>query len=391
MDFLPSLNIADYTYELPNYKIADQPVIPKHNSKLLIYKEGNITDTTFINIGQNLPANSRLVFNNTKVIPARLFFQSSSGHHIEVFLLSPLNDSWTRWECLVGNRKKFTENETLSANAQDITLFVNWINRDLNTIQISSDSNLSMPELIDIFGRIPLPPYIKREAQQSDNVNYQTVFAQSPGAVAAPTASLHFTNEVVQDIKDRGIAMAEVTLHVGLGTFKPVTATTTADHNMHTEKFVISESFVSQLLSNPKSLIPSGTTSMRVLESLFYVGASALLNLPNPQIVSRDVGFNPIYIGISLEEALESLLSLIRQNRGELHGETSIFILPGFPFKLSSALITNFHQPNSTLLLLVSAFIGEDWKKVYQHALENNYRFLSYGDSSLLFSSHLKG
>ncbi len=385
MDFLPALTIADYTYVLPNARIAEQPVIPKHNSKLLIYRDGEIHDSIFLNIGQNIPSNSRLVFNNTKVIPARLIFQLVSGQHIEIFLLSPKNDTWTIWECLVGNRKKFQENDVLSATTHGSTLQVNWLNRDSNTIQLTSDSNLSMPELIDVFGRIPLPPYIKREAQQSDTINYQTVFAQSPGAVAAPTASLHFTNEVVSDIQNRGIAMSEVTLHVGLGTFKPVTATNTAEHDMHTEKFIISQSFVEALLSDPQSLIPSGTTSMRVLESLFYVGASALLGLPNPHIVTRDVGFNPIYRGVDTQAALEKLLLLIKENGGELSGETSIFILPGFPFKLSSGLITNFHQPNSTLLLLVAAFVGDDWQKIYNHALDNNYRFLSYGDASLLF------
>lgn len=389
MDFLPALTIADYTYSLPNDRIADQPILPKHNSKLLIYKEGIIQDSTFIYIGQNIPANSRLVFNNTKVIPARLIFQTASGHHIEIFLLTPKNENWTIWECLVGNRKKFQDNDELSATSHGSTLKVNWLNRESNTIQLASDSHLSMPELIDIFGRIPLPPYIKREAQQSDNINYQTVFAQAPGAVAAPTASLHFTSEVVSDIQNRGIAMSEVTLHVGLGTFKPVTATNTAEHDMHTEKFIISQSFVEALLSDPKSLIPSGTTSMRVLESLFYVGASALLGLPNPHIVTRDVGFNPIYNSVDTHSALEKLHSLIIENGGELSGETSIFILPGFPFKLSSGLITNFHQPNSTLLLLVAAFVGDDWKKIYNHALDNNYRFLSYGDASLLFPKKL--
>ncbi|MCC7296994.1 MAG: S-adenosylmethionine:tRNA ribosyltransferase-isomerase [Bacteroidia bacterium] len=387
-DFLPSLNIADYNYELPEDRIASFPVKPKDASALLIYRQGEIEHKSFVNIHNYLPNSTLLVFNNTKVIPARLLCLSSAGHKIEVFLLKPLNENWDVWEVLVGNRRKFKENDIITVsntNQPGTNLMVQWANRDQNTVRLTSTSELSIIEIVEQLGQIPLPPYIKREVVSEDNSDYQTIFAKNLGAVAAPTASLHFTDRVIDNLNSKGISHSFITLHVGLGTFKPVTSVTTSDHDMHSEDFVITIEFINQLiesLSNP--VIPVGTTSMRVLESIFYAGARLLLSTPNPFKIPRDVSFNPAYSEITTLNALTALKEYAANQQGVIQGSTSIFILPGFKFRFSKGLITNFHQPGSTLILLVAALLGPNWRKVYQSALQNNYRFLSYGDSSLL-------
>jgi S-adenosylmethionine:tRNA ribosyltransferase-isomerase len=388
-DFLPSLRIADYSYHLPEDRIAAFPEHPRHNSRLLVNDHNNLSDHYFYQLPDLLDPDTFLVFNNTRVIPARLIFSLEGEKHIEVFLVKPLNAEWTDWECQIGNRRKFKDGITLRAEVtkddQQYWLEASWISRDENRVHLASADGLNMHEVLDLFGRVPLPPYIKRDVTSEDKADYQTIFAQNAGAVAAPTASLHYTPEVMQSIREKGISADFLTLHVGLGTFKPVTAATSDGHAMHQEAFEVTADFIGNLLQNlHKKITPSGTTAMRVLESLYYVGAKALLGRKSPHLIPRDAGFDPELNAFDVEHALRATLQLAQTNGGTITGETSIFILPGFPFRLSKALITNFHQPGSTLLLLVAAFVGTGWQKMYEKAIEKRYRFLSYGDATLL-------
>jgi S-adenosylmethionine:tRNA ribosyltransferase-isomerase len=272
------------------------------------------------------------------------------------------------------------------AEAGKGSLEVRWINRDNNTVQLQSSGNMGVKELIELHGKIPLPPYIKRQPEITDRERYQTVFGKNDGAVAAPTASLHFTDQLVKAIQDNGVQLAYLTLHVGLGTFKPVTAEYSNEHDMHGESFVITEKFLTSVISHLNGRITAaGTTALRLLESLYYIGGAILLNRDEPLRVHSDAGFDPELNAVDLHDALAALNEAIKENGGELRGETSIFIVPGFKFKVANALITNFHQPGSTLLMLVAAFVGETWKGLYRWALDSDYRFLSYGDGSLLF------
>lgn len=391
-DFLPSVQMDQFTYELPNDRIAMFPVEQKDQSKLLIYKNGTIQHEYFYDLPKALDPESLLVFNDTKVIPARLLFQSSSHKTIEVFLLKQHANDPEIWECLVGNRKGFKENEHLVLQHSEMTevrLTASWFSRVENLVRLSVSPDMDIIDAIELFGNVPLPPYIKRRATAKDRDYYQTIFAKSPGAVAAPTASLHFTPNVFHNLEEKGIDHSFITLHVGLGTFKPVTAKSSSEHEMHSERYQVSQAFLEKLKNNlEKNIVPVGTTSMRVLESLHFAGARLLMNVTNPFHISRDDGFNPAYKKFKLSETLDSLIAFTKQYNTDIIGETSIFILPGFQFQLSNALVTNFHQPNSTLLLLVAAFVGDDWRKVYDAALDKDYRMLSYGDASLLFRNY---
>jgi S-adenosylmethionine:tRNA ribosyltransferase-isomerase len=387
MNYLPSIALKDFDYTLDEKRIAKFPLSERSDSKLLHYQRGTdlIIDSTFFELPKFLPPNSFLVANNTKVIPARLIFNSATGTKIEVFLLKPLDSNWSCWEVMVGNRKKFPEGSVLCLpyffGGKEDTLYVKWINREDNIIQLSSATNQPIAQVIDHVGKVPLPPYIRREVSEEDKERYQAIFAGIPGAVAAPTASLHFSHEVESRIIAEGHSISKLTLHVGAGTFLPVTASTSDQHHMHAEQFEINIEFLTALKESNGSIIPIGTTSMRVLESIRFIGAKALLKIDHPEIIEPDSGFNPTYLKMSIQECLDACINLAALNEGKISGSTSIFILPGFHFAFSNGLITNFHQPGSTLLMLLSAFIGDKWKEIYSHAIEKEYRFLSYGDA----------
>lgn len=395
MSFLPKLKISDYNYPLPEEKIAVYPLEKRDHSKLLVYNSSNkdktIISSTFYKIQEFLPKDALLVLNNTKVFPARLHFKTEAGQTIEIFLINPTGQNPYIWETLVGNRKKFKEDMILSIpfffKEKEFHLFAKWQNRDKNHVEFYSDINeedLHFYEILEHIGKIPLPPYIKRDASEIDKERYQTVFAENTGAVAAPTASLHFTEDLLSEI-EHNFALEYLTLHVSAGTFKPVSVDFVNDHEMHAERFVFRTDLVERILSN-KFVIPVGTTSMRMLESLHFIGAKLLLKEENCFDILSEDGFNPEYKQFTLQQSLTAILSHCKDSKKqEISGNTSIFIMPGFEFRVCKGIITNFHQPSSTLLLLIAALVGDDWKTIYNFALANNFRFLSYGDSSLLF------
>lgn len=381
---LPDIETARFNYELPEDRIAMQPVAERNSAKLLVYKSGNITDSVFSELGTFLPTHSTLLLNNTRVIPARLFFKNERNATIEVFLLSKDPYNPDVWHCLAGNKRKFKETDTLYIELKGGSLFCQWENREGNTVRFYTRGGLSVEDALRQAGQIPLPPYIKRKAEKEDELSYQTVFGIHEGAVAAPTASLHFTENQLEQLAASGTELVQATLHVGMGTFLPVTAVSSAGHKMHEERFSITQTTLKALLK-AGFIVPCGTTAMRLLESLPYIGAKLLLKEKAPFIIDPEDGYNPLYNKVDRRTALEAILEYMSQKGEEvISGKTSIFILPGFEFKLSDALITNFHQPGSTLLMLVEALVGENWKYIYKHALQNDYRFLSYGDSSLL-------
>lgn len=387
--YLPALQMADYNYDLPESRIALYPVHPKDTSRLFVYRDRTPSHHVFNQLPELLNSGDLLVLNNTKVIPARLIFTTPGGSRIEILLLKSLSTDLSVWEVMVGNRRKFKETDLLKGpevfdGQRSAHLQVSWINRDKNEVMLEGVGNLSIHELIDLQGKMPLPPYIKREAVEDDRKDYQTVFARSEGAVAAPTASLHFTENVLDSLKKNGIQQQYLTLHVGMGTFKPVTAVKSNEHAMHAERFQIDKDLLTAIGNSSGRIIAGGTTATRVLESLYYIGASKLLGDATPQNVVSNAGFDPRFQEISFAEAWKSLHDLVDLHGGILSGETSIYIMPGFKFKIIDGLITNFHQPGSTLLLLVAALIGEGWKEIYSEALAKDYRFLSYGDGSLL-------
>lgn len=388
-----SMNAFDY--ELPEHRIAHFPVTPRHNSKLLVYKSGNITHSNFKEITSYLPDNALLVLNETRVVPARLHFTSDTGKIIEVFILNPADPtisapialattSDVAFTCLIGGRKSWKESRVLSMKLDSFTLRATWHNRDLNQVLFSWDNaDLSFAEVLNEVGKIPLPPYINRDWEESDVDNYQTVYSRLKGSVAAPTAGLHFTPEVFSDLKDKGFKTLFTTLHVGAGTFLPVKTDDADEHTMHFEQMVFQYDFVENLLAHKGPIIPVGTTSCRLIESIYWLGCILEQNLDAECLIQQTDAYTQT--PISKEKALENVLGAM-DKRGikEWAGLTALYIKPGYTYRVATGLITNFHQPKSTLLLLVSALIGENWTKVYADAMESDYRFLSYGDSSLL-------
>lgn len=386
---LPEVPSEILNYALPASRIADRPLAKRDHSKLLFFRDHKIKDYRFFELPEIISPDSLIVANNTRVIPARLLFQKDTGTSIEVFLLEAITSDWSQWTAMVGNRKKFRNGEKLfTSDTAGNILEVSWIDRDSNTICLHSNSSMSLQELIFSCGAVPLPPYIKRAADEADKENYQTVFAEKSGAVAAPTASLHFTDEVLNHLHKKGITTAFVTLHVGAGTFVPVTTNLVSDHTMHAESFeldVMTLRLIIQQLENGKPIIAVGTTSMRLLESIYYIGLNLINHAPNPFYITSEIAFRLAENKPDTLTCLKYLESYLSEKNQSCSGKTAIFILPGFPFRVCNALITNFHQPGSTLIALVYAFVGEVWKDVYRHALENEYRFLSYGDSSILW------
>lgn len=393
---MQEVNMVDFQYTLPPEKIALYPHNPRDESKLLVYNNGNINHEIFKSLPHFLPKNAHLVFNNTKVVPARVFFQKSTGAHIEVFILKPSQEYISinaamdalhivNWECMIGNKKKWKIDEHLSLTINNITVEATWIDYENNIIKFSWNNDFTFAEILNLIGSIPLPPYIQRKAEISDVNNYQTVFSEIKGAVAAPTAGLHFTDAVLNELENHNISKSFLTLHVGAGTFLPVKVENAMDHPMHNEQIVLTKAFIINLLSNHLFVIPVGTTAMRSLESLYWFGYALESNADAHFNISKLYAYENT-LTLSVHKCLENVLNYMSINNLEiLVGHTEILIMPSYKFKIAKALITNFHQPGSTLILLVAALLGQDhWQTIYQSALNNNYRFLSYGDSSLL-------
>lgn len=391
MQQIPNIPIADYDYGLPDGRIAQKALEPRDSSKLMLYQKGQMSERVFSELPDLLGPDDRLIFNNTKVIPARVFLQNSHGAKIEVFLLHPVGRDHTQalasvetctWECLVGNSKKWKEQEILSLKLEDTTLSLKRL--DQRNVKFSWDGPWHFSEILGRIGKIPLPPYIRHDADDEDARRYQTVFSKIEGSVAAPTAGLHFTDRVLDRLGEKGVLKSFITLHVGAGTFLPVKVQDASQHPMHSESFEIDRSFLEENSMGRRQIVV-GTTACRVMESLYYL---ALALQRNPEAEHLTIGQFP-YIGetekLSRQEVYEILLGYMANKRLEvLKGHTSIMIVPGYEFKMIDGLVTNFHQPKSTLLLLIAALIGEDWRRLYDKALNSGFRFLSYGDSSLL-------
>ncbi|MFM2195543.1 MAG: hypothetical protein RL092_1143 [Bacteroidota bacterium] len=383
MNGVPKIPLSEYFYDLPDHRIAHFPMSPRDHSKLLVFSEGQITDAQFFNLANYIHSDCTIVANNTKVIPARMWFVSSRNQKIQVFILKPIAADWSVCEVMIGNRKKFKEDDILRIENDNLFLEVKWVNRDTNFVKFETNAS-TVIEAIEHFGQVPLPPYIERDVESSDKDSYQAIFAEKEGAVAAPTASLHFTDELKTRIESKGCRFDEVTLHISAGTFKPVTAEFSNEHEMHAERFEVGVDFIDRLLDDHKGVLAIGTTATRVLESLYYLGEKALYGDLSECFVAASDAYSERYGKITMRESLIALREYAIKQGGVVRGETQIFIVPGFKFRLVQWMITNFHQPKSTLLMLISAFIGEGWKDVYGHAIGGDYRFLSYGDGSLL-------
>lgn len=399
----PEIRISDYTYPLPQERIAKYPLPVRDQSKLLVFSEGNLEDDIFRNLAAHIPGKSFMVFNNTKVVPARLFFRKTTGALIEILCLNPVfpseyvanfaSQGFCDWSVVIGNAKKwkggqvhfFSENgfEGLNFRAE----LLEKGEGKASKVRFLWDGDDTFSEVLSKCGQVPIPPYLNRQTEDIDKSRYQTIYAHFEGSVAAPTAGLHFTDRVLADLDSKGVVRENVCLHVGAGTFVPVKSELISAHKMHSEPFSVTKSFLEDLLKAVEggNVVAVGTTSTRCLESLYYIGVQCL---EHPDSPLEEVGQWDPYerdYAYSTKESLEAIISYMDGRKLQtLVAGTSIIIVPGFRYRIVNMLVTNFHQPQSTLLLLISAFIGEDWRKIYSHALESGYRFLSYGDSSLL-------
>jgi len=397
------INIDQYSYNLPEDRIAKYPLEDRDESRLLIFKDEKLSEQKFKYIANILPKNSLLVFNNTKVIRARLRFLKTTGARIEVFCLEPYNPEDYNlafqkthecyWECMVGNLKKWKDESIkldVTINDNHFKLLATKIKSLENTVVVKFtwNSNTSFGDIIEKVGNVPIPPYLNRKSEKIDKTRYQTIYAKYKGSVAAPTAGLHFTENVLKSLEKSNIKTAELTLHVSAGTFKPVSSKKIGDHQMHTEHFTVSKKLIEKLIENKDNIIAVGTTSLRTLESLYYIGSKIYKNPFTEPDAFNIKQWEPYKSKktIKLEEALKAILDYMNKNKiVYIETSTQIIIVPGYKIKVANALITNYHQPKSTLLLLVAAFVGDSWKKIYDFALKRGFRFLSYGDSSLLF------
>lgn len=403
---IPFLHIDDYNYPLPEDRIAKYPLEKRDDSKLLIYRDGQISEDRFRNIASLLPPDHIMVFNETRVIRARLFFRKSTGAIIEIFCLEPANEgkyfesmqshSPVTWKCLTGNSKRWKSGKLASNivfNNQKIELSAERLKTEDNTSIVKFNWNpaeFSFHDILNIYGTVPLPPYLKREADKDDPFRYQTIYAKTEGSVAAPTAGLHFTENTFNEIRKRNIQIETVTLHVGAGTFIPVSTANISAHIMHAEYFTIEQAFLEKLLSgSSKEIIAVGTTTVRTLESMYWLGVKLIrgdLDPTNFEVGQWDGFSDKPGQNISREEALATLSEYLGKNHlGTIQAKTSLMIAPGYRYRLPGIMVTNFHQPKSTLLLLVAAFIGDTWKEAYTYALEHGFRFLSYGDACLFY------
>lgn len=400
------IRISEFNYPLPDERIAKFPLPVRDQSKLLLYRHGEVSEDRFTSLPEYLSSGSLMIFNNTKVIQARLHFRKETGALIEVFCLEPIlpNDyalnfqqtGHVAWLCMVGNLKKWKEGilkREMTVKGKPLTLTAergechgtsHWIDFRWNNPEVT------FADILEMFGELPIPPYLNRETQESDKETYQTVYSKIKGSVAAPTAGLHFTPHVLAALRNKGIELEELTLHVGAGTFKPVKSEEIEGHEMHTEYISVSRSTLEKLIAHGGKAVAVGTTSVRTLESLYHIGVT-LLN--NPEATEEDLHvrqWQPYELSAetsaaSAVEALQAIVTYLDRHRMEtLHTSTQIIIAPGYEYRIVKAMVTNFHQPQSTLLLLVSAFVHGDWRKIYDYALAHDFRFLSYGDSSLL-------
>ncbi len=400
------LSILDFSYQLPEEKIALHPLSQRDASKLLIYKDGHLQEDLFSNIAHYLPENTLLVFNNTRVINARLRFKKTTGANIEIFCLEPLGEvadystimsatAQVRWKCLVGGAAKWKEEalvKTISIEGQTLEIKALKMGRlnEAYDIQLSwTPSNHSFAAVLEAAGDTPLPPYIKRDTDLADKNRYQTIFAKEAGSVAAPTAGLHFTEAIFEKLQTKGISKTFITLHVGAGTFKPVKATQMQDHDMHAEYIDVHRESIEELRNNIGHIAAVGTTSLRTLETLYWLGAKICLN---PSLEKLFISQWEVYEAplsackIDATDAMDALLLWMQQHQtNHIFAQTQILIAPGYRFKMANILTTNFHQPQSTLLLLVAAAIGNEWTRMYDYALQHDFRFLSYGDGNLIF------
>lgn len=400
------IRISEFNYPLPDERIAKFPLPVRDQSKLLLYRHGEVTEDIFTSLPDYLPANSLIIFNNTKVIQARLHFHKETGALIEVFCLEPiqpndyaLNFQQTEhavWLCMIGNLKKWKEGalkREITVKGKPLTLTAergachgtsHWVDFRWNNPEIT------FADILEVFGELPIPPYLNRETQESDKETYQTVYSKIKGSVAAPTAGLHFTPRVLDALREKGVALEELTLHVGAGTFKPVKSEEIEGHEMHTEYISVNRSTLEKLVAHEGKAIAVGTTSVRTLESLYHIGVTLL---HNPNATEEDLHvkqWQPYETALETAatpavDALQAIIAYLDRHHMEtLHSSTQIIIAPGYEYRIVKAMVTNFHQPQSTLLLLVSAFLHGDWRKIYDYALAHDFRFLSYGDSSLL-------
>ncbi len=399
---IPEIKIEDYNYPLPDERIAKYPLSERDASKLLIYRNGNVSQDRFRNIAEQIPEGSVMVFNDTKVVPARLHFQRESGAHIEIFCLEPvLPEEYVtmfavtercRWKCIVGNVKRW-KSDTLhlynplnDTEIEDMGLKADLVERcgETSIVEFTWKNGAPFSKVLEICGSVPIPPYLNRDTENIDLERYQTLYARFRGSVAAPTAGLHFTEDVLNEIRSRNVVTDTVCLHVGAGTFLPVKSSNVAEHTMHREPFVVTLPLLERLIDKTGSLVAVGTTSVRTLESLYYVGVKCIES-GKPSDVDQWEPYTREY-PYTVQESLNAIADYLRANGlDELKVGTRIIIVPGYEFKLVDVLVTNFHQPQSTLLLLISAFVKGDWHNIYDFALENDFRFLSYGDSSILF------
>ena len=404
--------IEEYNYPLPDERIAKYPLAERDQSKLLVYRDGKVSEDCFCHVGEYLPANSLLIYNNTRVIQARLEFHKQSedgvrGARIEIFCLEPLEPhdyqlslgatEGCTWKCMIGNAKKW-KTGALSLPVQlpsgeEITLFAEKGEQTGNTFAVKFSWEgvaVSFAEILDAVGELPIPPYLNRKTEESDKTTYQTVYSRIKGSVAAPTAGLHFTDNILNGLRQKGIQTAELTLHVGAGTFQPVKVADANQHTMHTEIISVPRDTIETIIANLGHIVAVGTTSMRTLESLYFLGEKLYAGCQ-----MLDIGDTTLFVAqfapyerehtLSTREALQAIVAYLdTTGQDVLHAETQIMIKPGYIFRVVDQLITNFHQPKSTLLLLVSAFVGGDWHTIYDYALSHNFRFLSYGDSSIL-------
>ena len=398
------IHISDYNYDLPDERIAKFPIAQRDHSKLLVYRHGEVSDDRFYNLPEYLPQGALMICNNTKVIQARMHFRKETGALIEVFLLEPADPTdyelmfqltgHCSWLCMIGNLKKWKEGTlerqfqvngetlTLKATRRQMVGNSHWVDLEWD------NDRVSFAEILDAVGELPIPPYLNRKTEESDKTTYQTVYSKIKGSVAAPTAGLHFTEDVLRALDEHGIEREEVTLHVGAGTFKPVKSEEIEGHEMHTEYISVNRGLLEKLIAHGGEAIAVGTTSVRTLESLYYMGCKLAENADLSEEELHVEQWEPYADGagsLTAVEALQNVLDyLVRHDLPALHSSTQIIIAPGYEYKIVKMLITNFHQPQSTLLLLVSAFVKGDWHKIYDYALAHDFRFLSYGDSSLL-------
>lgn len=394
-----SIQIDKYNYNLPDERIAKFPLSQRDHSKLLKIEDGLISDHHFYDIPDLLPAESSLYYNNTKVLYARLLFQKVTGATIEIFCLEPSfpidyaenlgSKNYVEWKCLVGNLKKWKEGKIFLKNFESINLSAEIVSRESEHLVIRFDwsDDISFAEILEKAGEVPIPPYLNRKSEEKDKTTYQTLYSKVDGSVAAPTAGLHFTDDVFKGLELKNIPLHELTLHVGAGTFRPVDKQDVREHEMHQEFIRVNRNVIQSLYENSKLVIAVGTTTVRTLESLYWIGRQVCNEMPTQETFFKIEQWEPYQDieNIDLKVALKAILDYLDEyNLDNITGNTQIIIVPGYKHKVVNGLITNFHQPKSTLLLLLASFVGDDWRIMYKHALNNNYRFLSYGDSCLI-------